>query len=136
MLRAVRKFLLRKFTGRYLTVAALLVFVGSCFLAWTIAGLLLALLSIAMLLWSGALDRREEALSQQVHQQLAEVTDTYRDGSEMVKVGTHHFQFGGMNGDGYCYPHQTFDCLRDLTPEESRALNEARPHSDPGIGWD
>jgi hypothetical protein len=43
------------------------------------------------------------------------------DGSEEVKLGDHLFQFGGQ-GDGYCYGHQTFDCLENLTDEENEAL--------------
>lgn len=46
--------------------------------------------------------------------------DTIND-VEQVDVNGHMFQFGGM-GDGYCYGHQDFDCIENLTPEESEAL--------------
>jgi len=41
-----------------------------------------------------------------------------------VKLGDHHFGFGGM-GDGYCYGHQSFDCLDNLSEEELKAVQEA-----------
>jgi hypothetical protein len=40
------------------------------------------------------------------------------------KVNGHHFEFGGQ-GDGYCYEHQSFDCLDNLTDEEKKAIDEA-----------
>ncbi len=46
------------------------------------------------------------------------------DGSEEVELGAHRFQFGGV-GDGFCYGHQSFDCLDALTAEERTALQEA-----------
>ncbi len=41
-------------------------------------------------------------------------------GMEQIEVGTHSIQFGGADGDGYCYKHQSFDCV--LTDEEKLAL--------------
>lgn len=48
-----------------------------------------------------------------------------------VELGDHYFEFGGM-GDGYCYTHQTFKCLDNLSPAEWAALadptySEAKP---------
>jgi hypothetical protein len=43
------------------------------------------------------------------------------NGVEGVEMGDHYFEFGGM-GDGYCYRHQTFKCLDNLTPSEWQAL--------------
>lgn len=34
----------------------------------------------------------------------------------------HHFEFGGQ-GDGYCYHHQSFSCLENVTDEERRAMD-------------
>lgn len=48
------------------------------------------------------------------------------NGTEMVKTSTgHHLQYGGPAGDGYCYGHQSFDCLARLTREERDAINAA-----------
>lgn len=43
---------------------------------------------------------------------------------EQIKVNGHNIQFGG-NGDGYCYAHQSFDCLERITPEEQAAIDAA-----------
>lgn len=39
-------------------------------------------------------------------------------------VNGHHFEFGGP-GDGYCYAHQSFNCLSNLTDEEKEAIDNA-----------
>lgn len=36
------------------------------------------------------------------------------DGIEWLRTDGHQIQFGGANGDGYCYAHQSFDCLDQL----------------------
>lgn len=41
--------------------------------------------------------------------------------TEEIELGAHHFGFGGQ-GDGYCYGHQSFDCIDNLTNEEREAL--------------
>ncbi len=46
------------------------------------------------------------------------------DGAEQIEINGHNLQFGGP-GDGYCYTHQSFDCLPNLTPAEWRAINGA-----------
>ena len=33
------------------------------------------------------------------------------DGSETMLRGDCSIQLGGSDGDGYCYTHQTFDCM-------------------------
>lgn len=43
---------------------------------------------------------------------------------EEVAVNGHVIQFGGQ-GDGYCYGHQTFDCLEELSDEELDAIRRA-----------
>lgn len=48
-----------------------------------------------------------------------------RDGSEIIEVGTHRFQCGGPDGDGYCYLHDSFSCMDNLTDEERQALRDA-----------
>lgn len=53
-----------------------------------------------------------------------------RDGSELIEVNGHRFQFGGQ-GDGYCYHHQSFGCLEQLTKAEWLAINEAELESSP-----
>lgn len=50
-------------------------------------------------------------------------------GEEQVRLGDHDFGFGGV-GDGYCYGHQSFDCIENLTPDERRALTAAEPVAD------
>lgn len=51
-----------------------------------------------------------------------------RYGSEIVALSTgHRIQFGGVNGDGYCYARggtHGFECLDNLTADERRALRE------------
>lgn len=45
------------------------------------------------------------------------------DGAEVIEVNGHRLQFGhGSGGDGYCYGHQSFDCLDNLTEAEREAL--------------
>lgn len=43
---------------------------------------------------------------------------------EQIRLGDHLFEFGG-HGDGYCYGHQSFKCLKQLTDAEYEALNGA-----------
>ncbi len=43
---------------------------------------------------------------------------------ESIAVNGHNLEFGGV-GSGYCYPHQSFDCLENLTDEERLALHNA-----------
>lgn len=50
------------------------------------------------------------------------------DGSEQVGVNGHRLQFGGP-GDGFCYDHQSFDCLPGLSTEEWEAIAGAEPLS-------
>ena len=47
------------------------------------------------------------------------------DSSYTVAVNGHKLQFGGRDGDGYCYGHQSFDCQDNLTAEEIAALDAA-----------
>jgi hypothetical protein len=49
-------------------------------------------------------------------------TDPIND-VEQIEVGEHNIQFGGPAGDGYCYAHQSFECLGNLTPEEKSAID-------------
>lgn len=37
---------------------------------------------------------------------------------EWMLVGDHKIQLGGNDGDGFCYTHQSFKCLENLTDEE------------------
>jgi hypothetical protein len=39
---------------------------------------------------------------------------------QLIEVGTHQIQYGGSCGDGFCYKHQSFDCI--LTGEEKQAV--------------
>lgn len=39
------------------------------------------------------------------------------DDAMTVRIGTHELQIGGRDGDGFCYGHQSFDCIDDLTRE-------------------
>lgn len=50
-----------------------------------------------------------------------------RDGAETIKISTgHEIQFGyGDGGDGFCYAHQSFDCVETLTPDEQEAVKRA-----------
>jgi hypothetical protein len=55
----------------------------------------------------------------------AEARITFEDpstGLVQVEVGGHEIQFGGSDGDGYCYAHQSFDCLDHLEPSETEAV--------------
>ena len=47
-------------------------------------------------------------------------------GIELIKINDHKIQFGGVEGDGYCYKHQSFDCEGNLTEEEKQALKELK----------
>lgn len=50
---------------------------------------------------------------------------TLSNGIESVTyVNGHEIQDGGV-GDGYCYGHQSFDCVEKLTVEERAAMNIA-----------
>ena len=60
---------------------------------------------------------------------MANATVTYkRDDSDLIEVAVstgHKFQFGGRDGDGFCYSHQSFDCVNNLTPDENKAIDRA-----------
>lgn len=46
-----------------------------------------------------------------------------RDASRTIAFSTgHEIQFGGAGGDGFCYEHQSFDCIDNLTENEHREL--------------
>lgn len=47
------------------------------------------------------------------------------NGEELISINTHQFQLGGGDGDGYCYAHQSFDCLESLSVEEKDILRKA-----------
>jgi hypothetical protein len=47
------------------------------------------------------------------------------DGRETIAVGDHRIQYGGGDGDGYCYGHQSFSCVDHLTPAEQKAITYA-----------
>jgi hypothetical protein len=49
--------------------------------------------------------------------------DVVRD-IEEIEVHGHHLSFGGP-GDGYCYAHQNFECIENLTEEEWKAIRDA-----------
>lgn len=49
---------------------------------------------------------------------------------EQVAVGQHLFQFGGV-GDGFCYFHQSFRCLAQLTGAERAATSDPIPLGGP-----
>lgn len=51
------------------------------------------------------------------------VVSETQDISECV-VNGHKFEFGGT-GDGYCYAHQSFECLENLSKTERAAIQEA-----------
>jgi hypothetical protein len=53
------------------------------------------------------------------------VYESDRDGQQLVAVGVHRIQFGGRDGDGFCYACQSFDCLDNLTDEEREAVSRA-----------
>lgn len=46
-------------------------------------------------------------------------------GTWYYEVGEHEIQTGGQSGDGYCYKHQSFDCVGKLTAEEKKAMDDA-----------
>jgi len=48
------------------------------------------------------------------------------DGAENIEVNGHDIQFGGGDGDGYCYSHQSFDCVENLSEEEEKAIFKAK----------
>lgn len=51
------------------------------------------------------------------------VVDAINDISECV-VNGHKFEFGGP-GDGFCYAHQSFLCIENLSEAEKRAIDNA-----------
>ena len=53
-------------------------------------------------------------------------SDTRAQNGELIKVGDHTIQFGGSDGDGFCYAHQSFDCVENLTNDERQAVREAK----------
>jgi hypothetical protein len=56
---------------------------------------------------------------------IASVVHTDRDGGEVIEVAGHRIQYGGRDGDGFCYAHQTFRCIDALSDEEQAAVNDA-----------
>lgn len=50
------------------------------------------------------------------------------DGAETIDTSTgHRLQYGyGSGGDGFCYTHQSFDCIESLTDDERVAIKNAR----------
>ena len=52
------------------------------------------------------------------------------DGSSMLRIGRHHIQLGGRDGDGYCYGCQSFWCVDHLTALERAAADSATDISD------
>lgn len=57
----------------------------------------------------------------------AQVTshDEIYDSTVVATSTGHELQYGGREGDGYCYGHQSFDCLDHLTPDEQAAIQAA-----------
>lgn len=56
----------------------------------------------------------------------AEVVHTCADGAQVIKINDHKIQLGyGSGGDGYCYSHDSFDCIDNLTDEEKVAIRAA-----------
>lgn len=48
---------------------------------------------------------------------------TFDDGEiQQIQLNTHKFEFGGHQGNGYCYGHQSFKCFDSLTEEELDAV--------------
>ncbi len=45
---------------------------------------------------------------------------------EVIAVNGHEIQFGGSGGDGFCYIHQSFNCLDNLTEEERKSIQNAK----------
>lgn len=43
------------------------------------------------------------------------------DGHELIRLDMHSLQFGGI-GDGYCYGHQSFECMTTLSAEQWEAI--------------
>ncbi len=43
---------------------------------------------------------------------------------ELIECNGHRIQFGGQGG-GYCFGHQSFDCLTNLSLEEITAFYNA-----------
>ena len=54
---------------------------------------------------------------------IAEVIDHGMWGT-VVGVNDHEIQFGGPDGDGFCYSHQSFDCLPLLSNKERMAIDD------------
>lgn len=58
----------------------------------------------------------------------AKVThEHYLDGARTYELSSGHtVQLGyGSGGDGFCYTHQSFECLDNLSPEEHAAIDNA-----------
>lgn len=47
------------------------------------------------------------------------------NGAETIDVNGHKLQYGGADGDGYCYGHQSFQCMERLSVEEQKAIDVA-----------
>jgi len=48
------------------------------------------------------------------------------EGDELVEINGHKIQFGGRDGDAYCFAHESFDCAETLTEDEDKAIQVAR----------
>ena len=49
------------------------------------------------------------------------------DGTEVIEINGHKIQFGyDRGGDGFCYVHDTFQCIDNLTEEEWYAIKNAK----------
>jgi len=58
----------------------------------------------------------------------AKVAHTSHDGAQTVAISTGHkiqFGHGDGGGDGFCYAHQSFDCIERLTDEEKLVVKNA-----------
>lgn len=64
----------------------------------------------------------------------AKVVSTYGDGAEEIDVNGHRIQYGhGTGGDGFCYAHQSFDCVDNLTAAEREAVHNAESEVSDGV---
>ena len=56
----------------------------------------------------------------------ANITFVGSKGDDLISVNGHEIQFGGANGDAYCFAHQSFECAENFSNEEKAAVEEAR----------